>query len=190
MKRAKNIQEIFDALSIKQVVDKVHLPHKVIREKYEVKKFRAKDYDEAMSILTKYYQFHFAKWTRTTPYLSEDIAFANVRLILDKEKGGFVVAMKNAIRGREGGLISLVNKIAQSFEEESLQKYIRYVIDHMLNRLDFNQMVLFAQQYLNQYAKYLLPEEEVMTPYELAANLEGIIKYHIQVLNSYRQMLQ
>lgn len=190
MKRASNIQEVFDALSLHAVSEKVHLPHKMIRERYRVRKYAADSYEDACDELTRYYQYHWQTWMRTSTGLPADYAFAAVRAILDGQQGGFVVAVKNAIRGRQGGLVALVDAIAEAIEKDALERYIRWVIDSMICRLDYEQVIAFARQYLAQYGRYILPGEEMMSEYELAANLDALIRFHVNVVGSFRQMLQ
>ena len=190
MPRATNISQVFSDLDTDTLVEVIDRPHRLIRDGYRVPVYAVGSYEEACEILTEYYQYHFEGWLRSGTPLRADIAFANVRMILDGHEGGWVVAVKNAIRGRRGGLIGLIDAIAEAFQKEALEKYVRYVIDTRICLLDFEQVIAFAEQYLDQYGRYLLPGEELMSKYELAANLEAIIQYHVQIMDNFRQRIQ
>jgi hypothetical protein len=188
MPRATHIQEVFDALSIDRIIPKVHQPHKLIREGFRVPVYAVNSYEEAVGLLSQYMKYHTQRWLGGPP-LSDDIAHARVRTILDK-KQGYVLSVKNAIRGRAGGVVALVNEIAEAIEEEALEMYMRYVIDQMICLLDFEQLIILARQYLREYSHLLLPGEPLMSEYELAGNIEALVRYHNSVLQNYRQMVQ
>jgi len=163
--------------------------HRTIRENWTVKNYHPSSYEDAHEYLTKYYQYHYSRWLGVGMTLPADVAYSEVRRILES-KGGYVPNLKKALRGRYGGMIELINVIAQEFEKESAEKYIRYVIGTHVNPLDYNLKVELARQYLETYGRRMLPGEELMNPHELAANFDAVIKHHVELVNQYRNIVQ
>ncbi len=190
LKMAKNIQDILDMLHISVIGKKIDEPHYMIREAYKLPRYIARDYNDCCELGTKYLQYHFSKWTNCPTLLPTDMAFAQVREILDKLQGGFVGAVKNAIRGREKGLVGFIDVIADSLRDEAVEKYIMYVVTTHIPPMDYDLKVRLMKEYLKKYASHILPNEQLMSPYELAANIESLIKFHMEWINSLRKNIQ
>ena len=184
------LQEILDLLHPDVIGRKIEYVHNRIREEWTVDMYKAKSYEECHEYLTKYYQYHNARWMAVGVKMPEEIAFAAVREILDKGEGGFVLNVKNALRARNGGMITLVNMIAEHFKVDNTEKYVRHIIGTKCNPLDFNLKVQLARAYLERYGKNILPGEPLMNAYELAADFESIIKAHVTLVNQYRNLVQ
>ncbi len=186
----KNIQYILDLLRSNKISEEVDKPHYMIREGYNLPRYKAEDYDDCCNIIIHYYQYHFRAWMKSSTTMPRDIAFGQAKQMLDKGQGGFIKHVKNAIWGRESGLIGLIDTIADTLREDSVAKYVDYVLSTHVNPMDFDLKVHFMKQYLKQYAIPVLPGERLMSAYELASNFDAVIKYHLQWINSLRTNIQ
>jgi len=184
------LQEILDLLHPDVIGRKIEYVHNRIREEWTVNIYKAGSYEEAHEYLTNYYQYHHARWMRVGVKVPDEIAYSIVREILDKSEGGFVLNIKNALRARNGGMITLVDMIAEHFKVDNTERYIRHVIGTKCNPLDFDLKVRLAKAYLERYGQNILPGEPLMSPYELAADFESIIKAHVTLVNKYRNLVQ
>jgi hypothetical protein len=184
-----NIQDLLNMLHITIIHEKIDKPHFMIRENYVLPKYVASSYNDCCNIITKYYQYHYSAWMKFSTPMPKDIAFAQVKTILDKGQGGFVTSVKNALWGRDAALVGLLDAIADSLREDATEKYVEYILSKV-SPLDYDLKVQFMRQYIKQYATPVLPNEKLMSPYELAANFGGVIKYHLQWINSLRKNIQ
>jgi hypothetical protein len=184
------LQEIMSKLHIDVISRKIDYVHDAIREEWTVKKYFPKDYEDCHRYLTKYYQYHFARYAKANVKMPDEMAFAYVREILEKSQGGYAVNIKNALKGRHGGMIALINMLADDLKKQAVEQYVGYIINEHVDPLDFPLKVELMRQYISKYARHMLPGEDLMSPYELAANLNQVIKYHVQMVNSYRNIVE
>ena len=164
--------------------------HNAIRENFTITNFRPKDYEDCHRYLSKYYRYHFAAAAGVSIVVPEDTAYSEVRRILEKSQGGYIQNIKNTLRGWHGGTKVLIDSIAEEMKKEAMEKYVGYVIGTHVNPLDYDLKIALASQYLEKYGKYILPGEALMSPYELAANFESVIKMHVEMVNRYRNIVQ
>lgn len=190
MPYADNIQEILNRLHQDVIGQEVDYPHRIIREGYKVRKFIVNSHEEAFDELTHYYQYHYAAWLKTGPVMPYDLAYSNMRTVIEQAQGGYVQIIKNCISGRDGGLLEAINLIAEAFRKEAVEKYVGYIVGTYIDPLDYDYKIRLMRQYLDQYGRYLLPGERTMSVYELAANCEQIIKFHANAICSFRKLLQ
>ena len=185
---AKSIRELFRLLHINVITEKVDRPHSMIRENWRTPTYVPEDYNEAVDILTHYYQYHHQAWMGG-PVMPADMAFGHVREALEKAQGGYVQAMKQALAGREGGLVARVDAIAEEIKQDATEKYVIWVLSTFVAPMDFDSKVALMSEYLNEYA-HVLPGEKLMSPYELAANFDAFVKHHIAWINQLRNAIQ
>ena len=190
MAKVKNVQEILNMLHVDAISRNIESRHKSIREAYRVPRYVPRDEDDCFDILVKYYQYHFSKSLGGGVPPARDMALFQVRQVLDKHGGGYGMAVKNALRGRGGGLIGLIDNVADAMEEQAVEQYFTAVLTRYASVLDFDYRVMLATQVLQQYGRHMLPGEHLPSPYELAARIDSFIKYLVKVSNSLRDALQ
>lgn len=190
MPKVQNVNQIFDMIHQDVIGRKIDYPHRMIRENYKVQKFIAKDKDEADKILTNYYQYHEAAWLRVNTIKPFEIAYSNMVDVLNNDQGGYIGAIKNCTKGREGGLLERIDFIAEDFRRKGVEGYVGMIVGRHCNPLDFKYRVMLAGQYIRQYGNPVLPGEDLLSVYELANHIESIIKYHANLVCSFRKLLQ
>lgn len=183
-----DVQGILNKLHIDVIGRVIEYPHTMIRERYKVPKYVADDSQECIRIMVNYFQYHYASWMKVRFTMTYELALAKVKDLLSK-KGGFAQSIKNATKGREGGLIAAIDAIAEALKEEATERYIEGVVTSCIDPLDFSLKVALADEYIRVYATHVLPGEKLLSPYELAANFESIIKYHVKWIVSYRNVV-
>ncbi len=185
-----NVQEILDKLHQDLIGKKIDYPHRMIRESYTLSNFLPKTKDEADSILTEYFAYHYTRSLNFNGKMPADIAYSEMRQLLEKQKGGYVQAIKNCVTGRDGGIVEVINLIAEELRKMAVFKYINYIVGIHINKLDFDYRVKLMSQYLSQYGQHILPGEKMMSAYELAGNAEMLVKYHANIVCNFRKLLQ
>lgn len=183
-----DVQAILNKLHIDVIGRVIEYPHNMIRERYKVPKYVADDSQECIRIMVNYFQYHYASWMKVRFTMPYELALAKVKDLLSK-KGGFAQSIKNATKGREGSLISALDAIAEALKEEAMERYIEGVITSCIDPLDYDSKVSLASEYLKLYASHILPGERLVSHYELGANIESLIKYHVKWIVSYRNVV-
>ncbi len=207
MRRAQSVQDLIDLLHIDIIGSEIESKHSMIREAYRVPKYVADDYDDFKAIVLHYYQYHHAAWLNVDFGMPPDMAhgrvleilnnmsrpdtrLSRVRGYLDQEGGGYVKAIKNALRGRDRGLVGVIDDIAEAMKQEAVKQYVTAVFLDGMDPLDFETRVAFMEEYIRRYGNVVLPGEDLMSPYELAAHLEVVIENHVKLVNQFRNTLQ
>ena len=98
--------------------------------------------------------------------------------------------MKNCLSGRHGGLVACVDAIADAMREDAVTNYVESVFLGAMNPMDFNFCVRLMEEYVKIYGHVLLAGEELLSPAELAGNLQIVIQNHVRLLNDWRKTLQ
>lgn len=187
MSRNQGLHGILQLLHISVITEKVDRPHRMIRERWVTPTYVPVDYPEFCKIITGYYQYHTKAWLGG-PTMPADLAFSKAREILEKGQGGYVQIGKCSLGGREGGVIAAIDLIAEGIMEDATEKYITYILSTYVNPLDYDSKVALMKEYRAEYA-HVLPGEELMSAYELAANFDAFIKFHLQWINSFRKAI-
>ncbi len=206
MRPAENVQDLIDLLNIDVIGREVEAVHNLIRESYVVPYPIADSFDDFKAIVTHYYQYHFSMWYGIEFDMEPDMAWGRVTNILRNmprpdarlsristyldAQGSWNQAIINTLTGRHGGLISVIDQIAEAMKADAVKQYVTAVFLDCINPLNFETKVLFAQQYLERYGHMVLPGEELLSPYELAAQLEPVIEQHVRLINEFRHTLQ
>lgn len=182
------VKAILDMLHPDVIGERVEYVLNMLRENYRVPKYIADDFHDCARIIVGFYQYLYAGWLGTDVVMPYELALSQVKELLSK-KGGFANLVKNSLRGREGGLIGAIDSLVDSFKEVAVSQYVDGVVTHFVDPLDFELKMDLAEEYLEKYARHVLPNEELIHPGLLAANFESIIKYHVKWVVSYRQMM-
>lgn len=184
------LEKILSLLHIDVIGKKIEHKHNMIRERWTGTNYKPESDNECFDYLAKYYKYHSAAWAGASVNMPPEIAHGEVRRILDQSQGGVVMNLKNATRGRHGGTITLLDMIAEDFKKQATEKYVRYILDKHVDPTNYNLKVALMRQYLDQFARYMLPGEYKMGPHELAANFDSVIKMHVEMVNRYRNVVQ
>jgi len=203
---AKSIKEILNLLHVDVIAERIESVHKMIRESYKVTKYTVENYEEFKKEISTYYQYHYRLWLDVDPTMPLDLAHTRAEDILKNSPdpnlpkirdvlgnvsdNGYTVSYKNAKRGRYGGLVGVIDAIAEGIKNEAITKYVSAVFLDCVDPLNFEKKIEFMQEYLNMFGQVLLPGEDLLSIYELANNLEAVIQNHVKLINEFRKTLQ
>ncbi|MEI8348731.1 MAG: hypothetical protein WCI77_01120 [Candidatus Omnitrophota bacterium] len=203
---AKSVKEVIALLHVDVIAEQIESVHKIIRESYKVKKYVVEDYEEFKNEISRYYQYHFSMWIDADSIMPPDLAHTRARNILKNQpntnlpeirdvlgssgENGYTISYKNAKTGRYGGLIGVIDALAEGIKNDAISKYVSAVFLDCVNPMDFDKKIYFIQEYLKTYGQILLPGEEFLSIYELANDLEAIIQNHVKIINEFRKKLQ
>jgi len=205
MKEVKNVKELIDMLHIDRIGE-IEAEHRMIRERYRVRRYDVETFEEFKAAVVHYYQHHTANWLQTPspmpPGIAEaqiarllrdspDVRLAKIADLLSKEQsGGYRAAVDNSITGRHGGLVAVIDAIAEAIKEKAVKRYVDSVFLDYIDPRDYDKKVALMQEYINTYGGVLLTGEECRNPHELACHIEAVIQNHVRLINEFRKTLQ
>lgn len=141
------------------------------------------DYDAFKQLLMLFWaRYHKCMYSMTyhgepgdLPGLIKEQAFKFV----EQHLGGLQAwnaAERNAITGREGGMVSILDSLTDALVKSHTQSYIQSVFFDVLRPSDYDARLRLAQELLNKYAPVLFPGEEIKPYWLLGANIEQFIQ--------------
>jgi len=204
MKEAKSIREILDLLHIDRIGREIESVHDMIRESYTLKAYVASDYEDFKSIVCDYYSYHDYHWHNGAGQLTKEMAYDRVRDVLDNQpntglarikgildsEGSYNVAAKNSLTGRGGGLKAVLDNISEQMKKKAVTQWVSTVFLEKISPLNSQLKVSLMVEYLELYGGVLIPDEELLSPYDLASNLEFVVQNHVRQVNEFRKTLQ
>ena len=204
MREAKSINEILELLHIDRIGREIESVHDMIRESYTLKTYMAKDYEDFKMIVCDYYSYHDYHWHSGAGQLSKEQAHDKVRDVLDNQpntglarikgildsEGSYNAAAKNALNGRGGGLKAILDNISEQMKKKAVTQWISAVFLEKISPLNYPLKVSLMSEYLDLFGGVLIPNEELLSPYELASNLEFVIQNHVRLTNEFRKTIQ
>lgn len=195
MREAYSFEEILEKLHV-DVLSQIAAIHDTIREAYTVRTYVVDSYQEFKNEILDYYYYHLNACNGAGIYAYQTVyGILNRVPDLNLSKAGelmgnYAISYKNSRTGRNGGLISAINTIAENFKKDAIKHYIQSVFLESVNPLDFYTKVVFMQEYIDKFGNALTPGEYLMSPYELASNIEGVINQHVSLVNKFRENTQ
>jgi len=106
---------------------------------------------------------------------------------LGSYQGGMRAAERNAITGRDGGMIGIIDALTDSIIKLHTETYIRSVFFDRIAPSDYDTRLRLADELLKKYGQYLFPGEELLPHYFLGMNLETFIQAFATHLHSIRR---
>ncbi|MDX2154049.1 MAG: hypothetical protein SFV54_25135 [Bryobacteraceae bacterium] len=120
----------------------------------------------------------------SSPYYNQAFAF------VEKYLGGYHAALaaeRNAIAGREGGMIGVLDAVTEALIKDHTQLYMRSVLFDLINPSDYDRRLRLAEELLAQYGPALFAGEALLPAWAIAANLEEFITAFVQQLHAIRR---
>lgn len=161
--------------------DAIEQQVKTMRESYPCP-FTVRNYDAFKDTLCDFYAHYqtvfFSFALREVKEPSEQRAWKNfaytfIERHLGGYKGGIATAERNAITGREGGMISVIDSLTEGISKLHTETYIQGVFFDHIGRSDYETRFRLAEELLKKYGSFLFPGEELLHHAILGMNLEA-----------------
>lgn len=176
--------------------DRIEAKIRMMRETFPCP-HTVKDYEEFKYLIMLFWaHYHKAMYNMTyggdardLPGLIKEQAFRFVEQHLGGVQG-WSAAERNAIKGREGGMVSVLDSLTDAIVKSHTQSYIQAVFFDVLRPSDYDARLRLAQELLNKYAPVLFPGEELKPYWLLGANIEQFIQGFVTQLQGLRKQWQ
>lgn len=180
------ISEILAMLDVDVMAKEFGIRHYTIRESYSPKRMTVSSYDEFMELMCDYYRIHYLRRynTNESVQMPEHYLHGMVRTLLDhlfSSNGGMEFAYSMCVRGIDGGIKTVLDRIYQYFLNEDEEMYANMIIDRAI-KLDWQNRLELVKQYQMKFKSELGNSIKMKDPNRLAMNIKSLILNHIKTV--------
>jgi len=179
--------EIMERLNPKVIISVVDEPHDTARGSYVLRSSIAHSYQEFEGIIVHYTDHHMKMIFGNS--LPNDHLLQKSRNFLESD-GSFKNAAFMGLSGTEGGMIQVLNMIAEGFKAEAKKAYFDYILDSFIDPLSFEQVVRVMKELKTRLSSYSSDSFDYISPEAMAADYKEIIWKYIDALTRYRNLWQ
>ena len=157
-----------------------------------------RDYEEFKDVLHSYYK-HYQKAvfdidedaaTHDEHHrkIMREYAYREIaERLLGAYQGDLRTAERNAIMGRDGGMIRVIDAMTEGITKFLTENYIRAVFMDAISPSDYNTRFRLAEELIKRFGPVLFPHEELLHPAILGHDLEKLMNGFVQHLHSLRR---
>jgi hypothetical protein len=172
--------------------DEIEAKVRVMRESFTAP-VKVADSEGFKRVLLQF-QSHHVLWLRGAPLQradgntdlqkSEAIDFAETHM--KNYSGGLTSAERNAITGRAGGMIGVIDAITDGLVKFHVDAYIKAVFRKLLALSDFETRCWIVEQVMRRYGGELFPDEELKRPEQWAGQMEEFVTSFVMHIHALR----
>jgi len=137
-----------------------------------------------------YLKAFFNRDFKNTNLALDEFTKNNAYQFIEQHLGGYkeiLSAERNAITGRDGGMIDVLDKITESITKIQTEIYIRSVFFELIEPGDYDTRLRLAEELLKKYGPVLFPGEQLLPHYILGHDLEAFIQGFVTQLQGLRR---
>ena len=184
-----DIHDLLKALDERTITKRVALAHDEARAMYPLQSNTVATFDEFTRIICHYYNYHFTRCISHGASLTAAEASGRAKTLLEqhgRQHGRNLASFFNdAHDGTHCGLRIILDIIADGLKAESIEFYMRDVLDRFVGPHDWSRKVDIIRQFLAACGQHLLPSCRIDEPERYAANYEELIRSYV---NGLRQL--
>jgi hypothetical protein len=193
-----SLRQLLDLLS----PDKLGTIHQMVRTMREAFQcpYIARDYNDFLRVIYDYfthYQLTFfnADIKRGTVHHQtsdywKDLSMEFMQKHLGSYQGDLRTAERNAVTGRDGGMIAIIDAMTDSLTKLHTKLYVERVFREYIPQSDLDTRMRLAQELLKQYGDFLFKGEELLPYFFLGMNIEEVIQAFVNHLHNIRRNLR
>lgn len=169
------------------IIEKIEVPHDTARGSYSLQTSIARSHLEFQNILIDYVDHHMRSVIGTS--LPPEYLLSKAKGYIGNEDR-FNQALYIGMSGTDGGMVRVLNDIAEGFKNEAKEGYYSYVLDSFIDPLLFNEVVELMRELKNKLGQYAPQPFNYLEPEAMAANHKSILWQYIMSLQNYRNIWQ
>ena len=189
-----NINALLDALDERTIAKEIGIPNDEARMQYSLKSNTVSSFDRFSDLIADYYNDHFTKCVTGGGRLSASEAGGRAKEIIEHEyrkRGGDIVsAFNNAKDGTNGGMMAVLDIIAEGIKAESAERYIRSMFDRHVTPNSWDEKVDIIRQFIRHCGGQLSGSVRSSQPEAYASNYEQLIRSYINGLQQTSSMFR
>jgi len=177
------IGEILLALEERTIARKVGIPHDEARMRYPLRSNTVGSIAEFFTAIGDYYNHHSSQCVSRGGTMSSAEAKGHAKEALEREyrrrRGNIVSAYNDAHDGTNGGLRVVLDTIAESLKAESVERYMRDVLDRYVAPNEWAQKVEIIRQLIAQCGMNLSTSIQADQPERYAQDYAELIRAYV-----------
>lgn len=193
--RPASLDELLSLLDLDKI-DVIDQKVRMMRESFQCP-YTVPDYNGFLRIAYDYfahYQKTFygvdikvANVHQSVPDYWKDLAIDFLKQHLGSYQGDLRTAERNAITGRDGGMIAVTDTITESLTKLHTKTYVERIFQERIAHSDFITRFQLGKELVKKYGQFL-PEGDEILPYEyFAINIEASIQAYANYINAMRR---
>ncbi len=180
------IKPILDSLTERAIAQEVGTHHDEARLNYSIRRNTVGSYQEFVHHISQYYNHHFSTCLASGGQLSDEEAQERAIEILEnhykKHEGDIVMAYNDARDGTNGGLRAVLDVIADSLRDQSIEYYIRSVFNRYVCPASWEERVEIISQFIDQSGHVLDQLIDKSNPERYARDHQPLIRAYVRGL--------
>jgi hypothetical protein len=181
-----NLGNLLWALDERQIAEAVGLLHDEARMSFPLQRNTVSSFDEFSRIIGGYVSHHYAYCVARGGTMSPAEAVSWAKEILEDEyrrRGGDIVSAYNdAHEGTNGGLRVTLNTIADRIKADSVERYIRDVLDQHVAPNSWEDKVALMREFLARCGVSLSTSVRADQPERYAQNYRELVRAYVRAL--------
>jgi len=189
-----NINALLDALDERTIAKEIGIPNDEARMQYRLDSNTVSSFDRFSDLIADYYNYHFTRCVSGGGRLSASEAGGRAKELIEREyrkRGGDIVsAFNNAQGGTNGGVMAVLDMIAEGIKTESVERYIRSMFDCHVTPNSWDEKVDIIRQFIRHCGGQLSGDVRSAQPEAYASNYEQLIRSYINGLQQTSSMFR
>ena len=181
-----SIESLLSAMDELAIARNVGIPHDEARMNYSLGKNTVASYEDFTHVIADYYNYHVSRCVVHGGYLSRTEAAGRAKESLEQDyrrRGGNVItAYNDAHDGTNGGLRSVIDRLAEQLKAESVKWYIRDAFDRYVDPTSWEKKVDVIRQFIARYGHLFSSSIEASNPERYAKDYEELITAYVESL--------
>jgi len=182
------IEGLLDELDERTIAARIGIPHDEARMRYPLHSNTVKNFEDFSRIIGDYFNYHFTSCVSCGGNLSASEAIGRAKEILEQEyrrrEGDIVTAYNDSHDGTNGGLRTILDKIAEGLKAESVERHIRDAFDRYVAPNSWQIKVEIIRQFLARCGSFLSSSIRLDQPERYAQNYQVLIKSYASALQN------
>jgi hypothetical protein len=181
-----SVNSLLEAINERTIAQRIGIPHDEARARYPLRSNTVDNFGEFSDVIGDYCNYHVSTCVTHGGYLSSTEATGRAKELLEREyrrrQGDIVTAFNDAHDGTNGGLRSVLDKLADGLKAESVERYVREMFDRHVARNSWEEKVAIIRQFIDQCGAYLSSSIETHQPERYAHDYEELIRVYVAAL--------
>lgn len=181
-----SISHILHALDERTIAQQVGISHDEARMQYTLQKNTVEDFSSFTDIIADYYKYHYGRCVSVGGTLSHSEAASRAKELIEQEfrrrNGDIVSAYNDASEGTNGGLMAVLNTIAEGLKAKSVEYYTREVFDRTVAPNSWEDKVEVIRQWISHCGTHLAASIDADQPERYAQNYNELINAYVEAL--------
>lgn len=182
----RSIDGLFEALDEVAISRNVGNKHDETRARYSLRRNTVSNFNEFSEVLSNYYAYHIGECVIEGGRISKFEAAGKAIEIIEREyrkQGGNLQSVyKDASEGLNGGVRVLLDRLAETLKQESVERYVQYIFHQHVDPTSWPEKVEIMRQFINRFRYVLGSAFDERYPERYAQNYDELIKAFVDGL--------